>query len=170
MLDLGSGGGLPGLAIALSAPDLEVSLLEATGKKVEFLRHAVRELDIQNVRVLHGRAEIVAQEMVLQDRFEASTARALARLDVLLEYSAPFLSLGGSLLAMKGQVLKGELLQAERAAQTLNMERREVREIRFLQAPVQKERHLVVFTKQGETPNRFPRREGMAAKRPLGGT
>jgi 16S rRNA (guanine527-N7)-methyltransferase len=170
VLDIGSGGGLPGLALALALESVRFTLLEATGKKVEFLRQAVKQLEANNVEILHGRAEVLAKDEAYRDRFDVVTARALASLPVLLEYSAPFLRLDGLLVAMKGRVVEGEIDQAARSARLLRMARRKVVRVEAAEASVSKERHLVVFAKEGETPEGFPRREGMATKRPLGGS
>ena len=107
VLDLGSGGGLPGLVIALERPDLAVELLEATGKKVTFLRETAQSLGVQ-VAVHQGRAEDLGRS-TLAGRFEVVTARALAPLDRLAGWAAPFLTPGGCLYAIKGARWQEEL-------------------------------------------------------------
>ncbi|MFP4147886.1 MAG: 16S rRNA (guanine(527)-N(7))-methyltransferase RsmG [Nitriliruptoraceae bacterium] len=113
LLDVGSGGGLPGLVIALERPDLEVNLLDAKQKKVEFLRQAASALGLR-VTVHHGRAEELARTE-LAGRFDLVTARAVAPLDRLLPWTVPFLRPGGLLYAVKGERWEQELLEARPA-------------------------------------------------------
>src|SRR4028119_493104 len=101
--DIGSGGGLPGIPLAVALPDAEVTLFESTGKKAEFLRYAVEELGLANVRVVNARTEESARDDH-RGRYEVCTARALARLSVVAEYSLPLLRRGGHAMAMKGRV------------------------------------------------------------------
>jgi 16S rRNA (guanine527-N7)-methyltransferase len=114
ILDVGSGGGFPGLVIAIARPELDVHLLEATRKKVEFLREAASELGVP-VSVHHGRAEDLAKVPELAGRFEVVTARAVAALAELVPLTVPFLSQGGILYAVKGQRWREELEAASSA-------------------------------------------------------
>lgn len=111
LLDIGSGGGLPGIVIAAARPDLEVHLLDATRKKTDFLVHAVTELGL-TVTVHHGRAEELATGS-LASAFDLVTARAVAPLDRLATWAAPFLNVGGQLHAIKGGRWSDELAEAE---------------------------------------------------------
>lgn len=111
MLDIGSGGGLPGLVVAIARPDLHVELLDATGKKADFLRDAARTLGLA-VEVHHGRAEDLAKG-ALFGAFDLVTARAVAALDRLIPWGAPFLRTGGTLHAIKGERWAAELDAAE---------------------------------------------------------
>src|SRR4028119_2083358 len=102
--DIGSGGGLPGIPLAVALPGAEVTLFESTGKKAEFLRYAVEELGLANVRVVNGRIEESARDDEHRGKYEVCTARALARLSVVSEYSLPLLRRGGPVGATKGGV------------------------------------------------------------------
>src|SRR4028118_1882871 len=117
--DLGSGGGLPGIPLAVALPDAEVTLFESTGRKAEFLRYAVKELGLANVRVVNARIEESARDDDHRGKDGVCTARALARLSVVSEYSLPLLRRGGHVVAMKGRVDADEWAEGERALEIL---------------------------------------------------
>jgi 16S rRNA (guanine527-N7)-methyltransferase len=160
IVDLGSGAGLPGLVLAIARPWAEVVLVESVGKKCVWLERTVSDLGLENVRVACARAEELEEEP-----FDVVTARALASLSVLCEYAAPLLREGGTLVAWKGAVDKREDADGLHAAQVLGLERVEVRSVEPY--PGSQRRTLHVFRKVSPTPEGYPRRPGMAAKRPL---
>jgi 16S rRNA (guanine527-N7)-methyltransferase len=160
IVDLGSGAGLPGLVLAIARPGAEVVLVESVGKKCAWLERTVGHLGLENVRVACARAEELEEEP-----FDVVTARALASLSVLCEYAAPLLREGGSLVAWKGAVDAREDADGLHAAQVLGLERVEVRAVEPY--PGSQRRTLHVFRKVSPTPEAYPRRPGMAAKRPL---
>jgi len=160
IVDLGSGAGPPGLVLAIARPEAEVVLVESVGKKCAWLERTVEELGLENVRVAWARAE------ELKDApFDVVTARAVAALPVLCEYAAPLLREGGSLVAWKGGVDSQEEADGLHAAGVLGLERVEVRAVEPYQGS--ERRTLHVFRKVAPTPAGYPRRPGMAAKRPL---
>jgi 16S rRNA (guanine527-N7)-methyltransferase len=161
--DLGSGAGFPGLVLALALPEARVVLVESVGKKAGFLEEAAEDLRLENVEVVGGRAE--AWEGGLGE-CDVVTARALAHLDVLLEYAAPLLRVDGALVAWKGKRDKGEETAAWKAGKILGMEAPVPTTV---PGPEGSERHLYLSRKLRLTPAGYPRRPGMAAKRPLGG-
>ena len=161
--DLGSGGGFPGLVLAIALPDATVTLVESAGKKAAFLERAGEELGLANVRVVAERVEEWAGGRGSQD---VVTARALAPLAVLLEYAAPPLRVGGTLVAWKGRRDAAEEEGGAAAAGALGMTPPAPLRVQpFAEAG---ERHLYLSSKVSSTPNRYPRRPGMARKRPLG--
>jgi 16S rRNA (guanine527-N7)-methyltransferase len=160
--DLGAGGGFPGLALAVALPDVHLTLVESVGKKCDFLRRAAEGVGLSNVEVVNARAEGWAAGIGTQD---VVTARALAPLNVLAEYAAPLLRLGGALVAYKGRRDPSEEADAMAAADVLGLESTPPRPVSPL--PAGDIRHLYLYLKVRETPARFPRREGMARKRPL---
>jgi 16S rRNA (guanine527-N7)-methyltransferase len=160
IVDLGSGAGLPGLVLAIARPEAEVVLVESVGKKCAWLERTVSALGLENARVVCARAEELAEEP-----FDVVTARALASLSVLCEYAAPLLREGGSLVAWKGAVDAREDADGLHAANVLGLEREEVRAVEPY--PGSQRRTLHVFRKVAPTPEGYPRRPGMAAKRPL---
>lgn len=168
LIDVGTGGGLPGIPLAIAYPALRVALLEATEKKVRFLEYVRASLGLRNLEVLHARVEEVGREPLYRESFDLATARALAGLPVVVEYCAPLVHPGGVILAMKGRLPEEELSMGVAAAHQLGVEVREVREMEYREELPQKERRLVVLDKVESTPGRFPRRVGLAKKRPLG--
>jgi 16S rRNA (guanine527-N7)-methyltransferase len=161
--DLGSGAGFPGLALAVALPEAEVSLVESQRRKCEFLERLCATAGVENARVVCTRAEewsagVSANDVVL--------ARAVAAQTVVLEYAAPLLRTGGRLIDWRGKRDESAEREADRAASLLGLAREEVR--RVIPFEGASDRHLHVFTKVQETPQRFPRRAGIARKRPLG--
>jgi len=160
--DLGAGAGFPGLVLAAALPDAHVALVESVGRKCEWLQRAVDAMALANAEVVNARAEgwpagIGAHDLV--------TARALAPLNALVEYAAPLLTEAGRLVAWKGRRDPAEEADGAAAAERLGMKLGEVRRVQpFREA---RDRHLYLYLKVGPTPNGYPRRPGMARKRPL---
>ncbi len=161
--DLGSGAGFPGLPLAIARPDARVALVESNARKAGFLKRAAAECGLRNARVVNSRAESWEEGV---GRCDLVTARALAPLPVVLEYGAPLLAVGGSLLVWRGARDPDAEEAAARAADGLGLEPREPLSVRPY--PAAERRHLHLFLKVRPTPARFPRRPGVAAKRPLG--
>jgi 16S rRNA (guanine527-N7)-methyltransferase len=161
--DVGSGAGLPGLVLAAALPDSEMRLVESHLDKCVFLRDAVAEVGIENAEVVWARAED------WEDGFgghDLVVARAVGAQPVVLEYAAPLLRAGGALVDWRGRRSGHEEQAAMRAAAELGMRRLEIRAVTPFQGAT--DRHLHLFEKVAATPARFPRRPGMATKRPLG--
>ena len=161
--DLGAGAGFPGLALAVALPGATVHLVESQRRKCEFLARAIAAAEISNAAVVCARAEDWAEGLSAN---EAITARALAPQPVVLEYASPLLGTGGTLVDWRGRRDPEEEEAALRAAQELGMARTEI--LRVEPFPGARDRHLHVFRKTAQTSSRFPRRAGMARKRPLG--
>jgi 16S rRNA (guanine527-N7)-methyltransferase len=161
--DLGAGAGWPGLALAAALPDARVALVESAIRHCRYLERAVAAGRLENAQVVHARAEEWPEGLGAND---VVTARALAALPVLCEYAAPLLVDGGLLLAWKGHVDPAEAAAGAAAGAVLGLEAVEVRDVDPY--PEAQRRTLHVFRKVAPTPTRFPRRPGMAAKRPLG--
>ncbi len=163
LADLGSGAGFPGLALAVALPEAEVSLIESQRRKCEFLERTSAAAAIRNTRVVCSRAEAWSDGLSQND---IVVARALAPQAVVLEYAAPLLRIGGSLVDWRGRRDPAAEAAAERAAQALGLRRQEIRHVVPFEGAT--DRHLHVFAKLEQTPARFPRRPGVARKRPLG--
>jgi 16S rRNA (guanine527-N7)-methyltransferase len=160
--DLGAGAGFPGLVLAAALPDARVALVESVGRKCAWLDRTVETMGLTNVEVVHARAEEWTDGLGANDLV---TARALASLSVLVEYAAPLLMEGGALVAWKGRRDPLEEADGAAAASQLAMEPRDVTRVQpFASA---RDRHLYLYLKVGPTPNGYPRRPGMASKRPL---
>lgn len=162
--DLGSGAGFPGAALAIALPQSTVSLVESQRRKCEFLQRLGDAAAIANTTVVCSRAEEWADA---RGAIETVVARALAPQPVVLEYAAPLLRLGGALVDWRGRRNAAEERAASVSAQALGMRLREVRPVQPYASS--RDRHVHVFAKLADTPARFPRRAGIARKRPLGG-
>ena len=160
--DLGAGAGFPGLVLAAALPEAHVWLVESVGRKCAFLGRAIAAMGLSNAGVVNARAEAWPAGRGAHDLI---TARALAPLNVLVEYAAPLLVEGGALVAWKGRRVAAEEDDGAAAAAALGMEPHEVTRVQPF--PDARERHLYVYLKVGQTPNGYPRRPGMASKRPL---
>ncbi len=165
VLDVGSGAGFPGLPLAIMRPNVAVTLLEATGKKVAFLRRVADELGLDNVTALNFRAEEAAYHPTLRGHMDIVLARAVARLPVLLEYCLPFVRRDGFVLAMKAGDLTDELAEGAQAATALGGT---VGTVSPVTVPGLAGHVLVRIDKTGDTPDKYPRRPGIPTKRPLG--
>jgi 16S rRNA (guanine527-N7)-methyltransferase len=160
--DLGSGAGLPGLVLAIALPEAEVALVESVGKKCAWMEATVERLGLTNARVVCARVEEWDDG---RGAYDVVTARALGALAVVCEYAAPLLREGGVLVAWKGAVDEVEEADGLAAAAALGLERDAVLAVEPYAGS--ERRTLHIFRKVAPTPERYPRRAGMAAKRPL---
>ena len=167
LLDVGSGPGCPGLPLKLTFPKIQLAMAEPTGKKAAFLEHMVEALTLGGTEVLKGRAEALAHDPGLRETFDLVTARGLARMPVLLEYTLPFCKTGGRVAALKhgGAGLEKELVAAERALELLGGEVIQIYQVEI--AGLTDNREVVVVEKVAATPEQYPRRTGIPSKRPL---
>ena len=160
--DLGAGAGFPGLGLAAALPAAHVALVEASAKKCAFLARTAEAIGLRNVEVVATRAE---EWVDGAGRCDVVTARAVAPLNVLVEYAAPLLTDRGVLVAWKGRRDSEEDADASAAASATGLQPHAVRQVRPWEGA--EHLHLHLYMKVRTTPNRFPRRAGMARKRPL---
>jgi 16S rRNA (guanine527-N7)-methyltransferase len=162
--DLGSGAGFPGLALAVALPRARFSLIESRRRSCEFLERIISAAGIENAQVSCVRAEEWREGLSHND---VIVARALAAQPVVLEYAAPLLRTGGRLVDWRGRRDEAQERASTAAAELLGLRLLEIRRVEPFAGAT--DRHLHVFVKDRETPERFPRRAGIARKRPLGG-
>lgn len=164
-IDVGSGAGFPGLPLKIVFPSIKLVLLEATGKKAAFLRHLVQKLGLNDVEVVVGRAEAAAHKARYRQQFDIVLSRAVAPLPVLAELTLPLCTIGGSTIIQKKGDIDTEVSQAARAIEILGGSQPELRRIEL--AEFTDKRYLVIIGKIASTPEKYPRRPGMPAKRPI---
>lgn len=166
LVDVGSGGGFPGVPLAIVHPEVRVTLLEAAKKKAEFLEHAVKTLGLSAV-VLWKRAEDAGRDISLRESFDYVVARAVAPLAVLAEYCLPLCRPGGRFVAMKGPEGRAEA-EAAAAGRAIDLLGGDVSGVDEYELPFgMGRRSLVIVRKTGTTPVTYPRRPGIPSKRPL---
>ncbi len=163
LADMGAGAGFPGLPLAVALPEANVSLVESQARKCRFMEALCATAGIDSARVVCARAE---EWKAGRGANDVVLARALAEPAVVLEYAAPLLRIGGSLVEWRGRREAEAERLAAAAAAVLGMELVEVRRVEPYAGA--RDHHLHVYAKTGTTPERFPRRTGMARKRPLG--
>lgn len=165
LIDVGTGAGFPGLPLAIVYPELHVTLLEATGKKIAFMEHVIALLGLNNAVTLHARAEDAGHMPDQRGRYDVVLARAVARMPALAEYLLPLARLGGVCVAMKGETAHQETDDARRALQLLGGR---LLRIEAVSLPgVAETHHLVVVEKTDVTPQGYPRKPGIPTRKPL---
>ncbi|MGM0502071.1 MAG: 16S rRNA (guanine(527)-N(7))-methyltransferase RsmG [Bacillota bacterium] len=167
IIDIGTGAGFPGLVIKIIYPELELTLLDSVKKKVNFLRQAAYELDLDldTIEFIHGRAEDLGRNRQHRERYDYAIARAVAYLNVLSEYALPFVKVGGSFIAQKGESAKREVVDSQVALEKLGGETLAVSPVEL---PYNNdERYLILIEKIVSTPNKYPRKAGTPKKNPL---
>lgn len=162
LVDVGSGGGLPGLPLRIALPSLEVTLIESEGRKAAFLTQACARLGLAGVRVVDRRAEDAAHDPELRETFDVAVARALAPMPVLVELCLPFVRVGGRLLAQKTR--DEDVHAADRAISLLGGG---PLRIEAAPSPARSSGVIVVIDKVSSTPSAYPRRAGVPSRRPL---
>jgi len=165
ILDVGTGAGLPGIPLKIAVPEIRLTLVEATGKKAAFLEHVIGVLDLKNVEVVTGRAEVLAHDVDYRAGFNLVLSRAVASLATLVELTLPFCPTGGTVIAPKKGDISREVEEALKAIDTLGGSLREVRMVEL--DDLMDDRYLVIIDKVSPTPDKYPRRPGIPEKRPL---
>ena len=167
VLDVGSGGGMPTLPLAIARPDLKITALDATAKKTEYIKKTAQTLGLSNVDTVTGRAEVLAHTN-LRESFDCVTARAVAQTNVLIEWCAPFVKVGGLFIALKGKQGGEEAKSAVNAAKKLgcSLTLNEPGKLYDLNGTVS-DRHTLVYKKISSTDGIFPRKNAQIVKNPL---
>ncbi len=161
--DIGTGAGFPGVPLAILREDISVLLIDALNKRLVFLNELKQKLGLTNVETLHSRSEDAGQNPKFRQKYDYAFSRAVARMNVLLEYDLPFVKCGGSMLAWKGPQVFEELDEAKNAVTLLGGKIKEVHK-QTLQGA---DHYVVEIQKVKDTPNKYPRQAGLIKKKPL---
>lgn len=165
LVDVGTGAGFPGVPLKILLPELTLTLVDGTGKKVRFLNHLVEDLGLEQVTVVQGRAEELGQKPAFRERFDLVTARAVAPLATLVEYLLPLVKHDGLAVIYKGANVAQEFIDARKAIELLGGEtvRMAPLKVPFLE----EQRFLLLVRKVRATPRIYPRGQGLARTKPL---
>ncbi len=164
-IDIGTGAGFPGLPLKIANPGWAITLLESTGKKVDFLKAAVGAMELNHVEIIYRRSEELGHDKDHREKYDFAFARALSNLSTLIEYGLPFLKVGGLLIAHRGRTAADEASHVNVALEELGGEIKEI--CHYEIAGLGGSRSLVVIKKTRPTSKHYPRRIGVPAKRPL---
>lgn len=165
LVDVGAGAGFPSLPMKILQPELQVTIIDSLGKRLNFLEELIAKLGLKNVTLVHARAEDAGQDSKLREKFDLVTARAVARMSVLSEYCLPLAKKSGYMVALKGPKAQDELKDAKKALKILGGKLEQVKELTLPDSD--DERTLIVVKKVASTPKKYPRQAGTPNRKPL---
>lgn len=165
IIDIGTGGGFPGIPMKIVKEDSKMVLLDSLNKRINFLNEVINELNLPNIKTIHGRAEDFAQTVEYRQRFDLAVSRAVANLTVLLEFCLPYVKVGGYFVALKGPAIEDEIKAAEVALKVLGGKIEEIIEVDIEDSDLK--HNLLVVKKIKDTPKKYPRKAGMVTKNPI---
>ena len=164
VIDVGTGAGFPGVVLLIARPDLKMTLLDGTNKRLVFIDSLLRELGL-NADIVHQRAELAGKDADFREKYDLVTARAVANLNTLGEYCLPFVKVGGKLICLKGPKASDEAAEAKRAIKILGGELESISEYEIPDADLK--HNAVIIKKISQTPTKYPRKAPKPAKEPL---
>ncbi len=165
ILDIGTGAGFPGIPLKIILPENNITLLDALNKRINFLKEVIQELKLDKITAIHGRAEEFSKISGNRENYDIVVSRAVAKLNVLLEYMLPFVKIGGKCICMKSTEIDDELEEAKKAIEILGGKIEAVDTITLVGTDIK--RKLIVIKKIKETPKKYPRKAGTPAKEPI---
>ncbi len=165
LCDVGAGAGFPSIPIKIAFPHLHITIVDSLNKRIGFLEHLAKELNLTNVRFIHDRAETFGQNPNHRQSYDVVTARAVARLSVLSELCLPLVKQGGTFVAMKGSSAKEEIDAGKKAIATLGGRLKECHTFTLPQE--ESERNILIIEKEKQTPKKYPRKPGTPNKTPI---
>lgn len=166
IIDIGTGAGFPGIPLKIAFPEIKCVLLDSLGKRIKFLGAVVDNLGLENIELIHGRAEDYAKKDEYREKFDLSVSRAVANLASLSEYCIPFVKMKGAFVPYKSGEIKEELKGAEKAVSILGGKIRECKELVLPETDIV--RSFIIVDKVKNTSKKYPRKAGLPTKEPLG--
>ena len=165
MIDVGTGAGFPGIPLKIMFPDLKVTLLDSLNKRLKFLDSVIKELGLDNINTIHGRAEDIGRNENYREKYDLCVSRAVANLTTLSEYCVPFIQKGGTFISYKSQFSEEEKQEAEKAIGVLGgkIQKSEIVNLSFTDI----NRSFIIINKNKITPNKYPRKAGVPSKKPI---
>jgi 16S rRNA (guanine527-N7)-methyltransferase len=165
LIDVGTGAGFPGMPLKICLKNLEVTLLDSLNKRITFLQEVAKNVGINDIKYIHGRAEDFGKDDQYREQYDIATARAVAGLPVLMEFCVPFVKVGGYFVCLKGPNANLELEESKAAMQTLGVEF--IEKINVDLPDTNLNHNILVFKKIDKTPEKYPRKAGKPAKSPI---
>ena len=165
LIDVGTGGGFPGIPLKIMYPHLEVCLLDSLNKRINFLNLVIESIGLNNIEAIHGRAEDIAKSEEYREKFDLCTSRAVANLSTLSEYCIPFVAINGLFISYKGNLEDNEIREAKKAISILGGSIDKITDFEILDTGFR--RAFVIINKIDNTPNKYPRKAGKPKSNPL---
>lgn len=168
IVDVGTGAGFPGIVIAIYFEgNVEITLLDALNKRLIFLQEVVDKLQLKNVKIVHGRAEEMAQKEEYREKYDIAVSRAVANLGALLEFDTPYIKVNGKCLFLKGDKVQEEIIESKKALEILNCKINNNYTYKYNVNEEEYTRNILEIKKIKNTPNKYPRNYGKIKKNPL---
>lgn len=165
IIDVGTGAGFPGIPLKIVDESYDITLLDAINKRLIFLNDIIEKSDLNNIDTIHYRAEEAGKNQLYREKFDIATSRAVASLNILVEYLLPFIKIGGKCICMKGNNVKEEIKEANKAIQLLGGKIETIEE--FSLPDTDMKRTIIIIKKIKSTPQKFPRKAGIPSKEPI---
>ena len=165
VIDIGSGAGFPGIPLKIMNDTLNMTLLDSLNKRVNFLNETIAMLNLTNIIAIHNRVEEFGKDKKYREKYDYATSRAVASLNVLVEYMLPTIKVGGECICMKGPDVDEEIEESKKAIEILGGQIKEVKKLTLPSADIQ--RKIIIIDKVKETPSKFPRKAGTPSKDPI---
>lgn len=164
MIDVGTGAGFPGIPISISKENQNITLLDSLNKRILFLDEIIKKLQLKNIKTIHSRVEEIGKNKNEREKYDIATSRAVAPLNILLEYLLPLVKIGGKCICMKGSNIE-EIENANNALKILGGEIEKIEKINLPDSDM--ERNIIIVKKVKNTPEKYPRKAGIPTKEPL---
>lgn len=165
VIDVGTGAGFPGIPLKIAKENIEVTLLDALNKRLNFLNEVINKLELSNIETLHLRAEEAGKNKDLREKFDISVSRAVAPLTVLVEYLLPLVKVNGKCICMKGSNIEEEIKNSKKAIEILGGKIETIEEFTLPDSEIK--RNIIIIRKVITTPNKYPRKPGTPSKEPI---
>ena len=165
LADVGTGAGFPGIALKIYRSDLKITLVDSLNKRINFLNEVIKELDLKEIKTVHSRIEDFGKNKEYREKFDYTTARAVANLSVLSEYLIPIAKIDGKCICMKGSNIEEELNTSKNAIKILGGKIQKIEEFNLPKSDIT--RNVIIIKKLKNTPAKYPRKAGIPAKEPL---
>ena len=165
LIDVGTGAGFPGIPLAIVNEKIAITLLDSLNKRINFLNEVKAKINLKNVETIHSRVEDFGQDKNQREKYDVATSRAVAPLNILIEYLLPLVKVGGKCICMKGSNAEEEIENAKNAIRILGGEIEKIEEIELPESDIK--RTIIIIKKLKETPNKYPRKAGLPSKEPI---